>query len=408
MFDRIKRHLLISYLIILASILIAFAIAVRVVFVHSLTEQIIEKLTALGQGAATNAEYEHGKISVENDFNEQNLIAQGQALQWFDRKGNLINQQGKNVLNTPFVKSKSIIVQKDKSNIGVTLTIISNDNNKLVGYVRASQSLVELNQTLNKLNLGLSGGIGIALIMSGIGGIILTRQAMRPIEESFQRLKQFTADASHELRSPLMAIKSNTDVALKYPEGMREKDAEKFQAIVSATNQMTRLTEDLLFLARTDKIPHRGIGLVNLTSILQNLEQLYQPQAIAKQINLKISCNSNLLLPGDSIQLTRLFTNLIQNALHYTSSGGSVEITATRVSSYIVVNVKDTGVGIAPEHLSKVFERLWRGEESRSYWDGGSGLGLSIAQAIAHNHSGLITVKSQLGVGSCFTVRLPI
>ncbi|NMF61697.1 sensor histidine kinase, partial [Brasilonema octagenarum] len=278
---------------------------------------------------------------------------------------------------------------------------------QLVGYVRVSQSLEEFEETLEKLDWGLGGGIIITLVLSGVGGILLTRQAMQPIEESFQRLKQFTADASHELRSPLMAIKINADLALEYPEEIGAKEVEKFQAIASATNQMTRLTEDLLFLARTDKVPNQNWETLNLTSILENLVQLYKPQAQAKQINLISQLSENLYLMGDSVQLTRLFTNLIENALYYTPSSGVVEIKTSRVASQLYVNVQDTGVGIAPEHIDKVFERFWRADLSRSYWGGGSGLGLAIAQAIAQNHGGLITVTSQLGIGSCFTVRLP-
>jgi two-component system, OmpR family, manganese sensing sensor histidine kinase len=170
---------------------------------------------------------------------------------------------------------------------------------------------------------------------------------------------------------------------------------------------MTRLTEDLLLLARTDKIPTQNRDTLNLTSILDNLIQLYKPQAEVKQINLKFELTPNFQLIGDAVQLTRLFTNLIENAFYYTPSGGVVEIKTSRVGSQIYINVQDTGVGIAPEDIDKVFERFWRGDPSRSYWLGGSGLGLAIAQAIAQNHGGLISVTSQLGVGSCFTVRLP-
>lgn len=271
--------------------------------------------------------------------------------------------------------------------------------------MRASQSLEDFDETLQKLDLGLGGGIIVALLFSSAGGVILTRQAMQPIEESFQRLKQFTADASHELRSPLMAVKSNTAVALKYPEGMRDTDAEKFQAIASATNQMTRLTEDLLFLARTDSLPTYSKEIMDLTLILQNLIQLYQPHAEAKNISLNSQLTENIHLLGDSVQLTRLFTNLIQNAINYTLPEGVINVTASCVGSYVIVKVQDTGIGIAPEQLAKTFERFWRADSSRSYW-GGSGLGLAIAQAIAQYHDGLITVTSQLGVGSCFTVRL--
>ena len=204
-----------------------------------------------------------------------------------------------------------------------------------------------------------------------------------------------------------MAIKSNAAVALKYPEQMRKSDTEKFQAIVSAANQMTRLTEDLLLLARAEKNCEVRESSVNLSAILSDLLSLYQPEACAKKIDFKSEIDGDMYLLGNAGQLTRLFANLMENALHYTLSGGTVEVTANSVSSYLIVRVRDTGAGIAPEHIKLVFERFWRADKSRSYWAGGSGLGLAIAQTIAQNHGGSITLTSQVGVGSCFTVRLP-
>jgi two-component system, OmpR family, manganese sensing sensor histidine kinase len=408
MFQKIQRRLLWSNLLVFASILGIFAIAVRTVFAHSLNNQFNDELTALGQGAVGNAEFDNGHIKIESDFPIQGLIARHQGLQWFDLQGHLIFQQGKSVLNLPLSIEQNTQFQSDKIRIkAIILPIIGSDEHKLIGYVRASQSLEEFDENLNKLDWGLGGGIAVALALSSIGGIWLTRQAMHPIEESFQRLKQFTADASHELRSPLMAIKSNAAVALKYPEGMRETDVEKFQAISSATSQMTRLTEDLLFLARNDNVLPGNWDTVNLNSILSNLLQLYKTQYEAKNIKLKSQFSGNLNLLGDPIQLTRLFANLIENALHYTQSGGVVEIKTSRVSAQLVVSVHDTGMGIAPENIEKVFERFWRADKSRSYNRGGSGLGLAIASAIAHHHGGLITVTSQLDTGTCFTVCLP-
>lgn len=124
--------------------------------------------------------------------------------------------------------------------------------------------------------------------------------------------------------------------------------------IANATNQMTRLTEDLLMLARTDRVSNQDRDTLDLTSILENLIQLYKPQAEAKQLNLKIQLIANLQLIGDSVQLMRLFTNLIENALYYTPSGGVVEIKTSRVGSQLYVNLQDTGVGIAPEYMDKV------------------------------------------------------
>lgn len=205
-----------------------------------------------------------------------------------------------------------------------------------------------------------------------------------------------------------MAIKSNVSVALKYPDGMRPTDAEKFEAIASASNQMTHLTEDLLLLARTDKTAHPEQQPVNLTEVLERLVELYQPQAQTKQITLQAHLAQCSFVLGDAAQLTRLFTNLIINALHYTLEGGKVEVKLSRTGQSVVVDVNDTGIGIPPEHLARVFDRFWRADQSRTHWDGGSGLGLAIAQLIAQTHGGMIAVSSQVRVGSCFTVRLPL
>ncbi|WP_253276361.1 ATP-binding protein [Synechococcus sp. PCC 6312] len=389
-----------------------FAIAVRVVFTHALNQQVTEKLVALGQGAATGLELENGHLSLQSDFPVQSLIDRNQALEWFDSQGRSMGKQGHYRVTLLFAGKEKEAVQTQVGTPrirGVTLPVMSSDSGRLMGYVRASQSLEEFDETLRKLDWGLGGGVIVALMLSGVGGAILTRQAMQPAEQSFERLKQFTADASHELRSPLMAIETNVEVALTYPEWNRSKgDTEKFEAIASATSQMTRLTEDLLFLARTDQLPNHHREILNLADLLDDLVRLYQAQAETKNIGLQASGGKSLYLLGDAGQLKRLFTNLIVNALQYTAEGGRVEIECHLVGKQIIISVKDTGMGILPEQLDRVFDRFWRAEQSRSYQSGGSGLGLAIAQAIAQSHGGLITVTSQPGVGSCFTVRLPV
>ncbi len=454
-FQKTRYQLLVSYLTVFALILGIFALAIRVAFTRSISRQNTDKLWLLGLNAASDTEFDRGRLQVEDDFFTQDVMTRYQAVQWFDTQGNLVLQEGNYVLNLPldtdeqpireilakycnravkrpnvetaekcfttfrrgvskrlfstFWKRPEVQVEKQGSVYirGVIVPITSRDGKRLVGYVRASQSLEEIDDTLDKLDWGLGSSVAIALVLSGVGGVWLTRQAMQPIERSFQRLKQFTGDASHELRSPLMAITTNVKVALKYPEGMRPSDAEKFKAIASAANQMTRLTEDLLLLARSD----RGLTLrretVNVEEILDNLLELNQAQAEAKSINVKANLTKGLSVLGDSVQLTRVFGNLIENALHYTPVGGTVEIETELVGQQLYVKVKDTGIGIAPEQLPHIFERFWRADEARSYRSGGSGLGLAIAQTFVQNHRGLITATSQLGVGSCFTVRLP-
>ena len=414
MFRHIRHRLLISYLAVLVAILAVFAVAVRLVFMRSLQYQLTERLVTLGQSVAATADYENGALKLDDDADINRLVARHQAFQWFDQQGRLIKQQGKDVLTLPLAARQSIQIQASTPHLfSVIVPIIDSDTNKISGYVRVSESMQESDQTLRNLDLGLGGGIVVALALGSLGGSWLTRQAMQPIEQSFRRLQQFTADASHELRSPLMAIKSNAAVALRYPSGMRALDAEKFEAIAGATSQMTRLTEDLLFLARHDQMPQRAWKPVDLTQLLNDLVQFYQPQAVAKPLDLKLltSRPETGYVMGDKAQLTRLFTNLISNALHYTPTGGTVEITVSQAvyqPVYIDVSVRDTGIGIAAEHLNHLFDRFWRADFSRTHWEGGSGLGLSIAQSIAQTHGGKISVTSQLSNGSCFTVRLPV
>lgn len=407
MFQKTQNRLLLSYLMVLLMVMGGFAIAVRLVFSRILNHQLTNALTTLAQGAAANVEVQSGQIQVDSDFRVQDLNSHHQGLQWFDRQGQEVFRQGNAVMSLPFSLDQQM--QHDRHIQGVTIPVFDVDiSGASVGYVRASQSLDEIEQTLHELDWGLGSGVVVALVLSGVGGIWVTRQAMQPIERSFQKLQQFTADASHELRSPLMEIKSNAAVALKYPEGMREDDIERFEAIVNAGDRMTSLTQDLLFLARTDRVQQPPPEQINLATLLIDLMQHYQPQAKAKLIYLDADLTDSLYVMGHSSQLNQLFNNLVENALQYTYSNGSVKLYSVRSSSYVEVRVEDTGIGIAPEQLPQVFDRFWRADQSRSQWVGGAGLGLAIAQSIAQLHSGTITVKSQLGKGSCFTVRLPL
>ncbi|MDJ0714926.1 MAG: ATP-binding protein [Prochloraceae cyanobacterium] len=410
MFEKTRYQLLLSYLAVLTVVLGTFTLTIRFFFIQSLKQQLIEKLTLLGEDESVDLTLKEGNFEIDIDFTSETLIARQQTIEWFDLQGKLIKLQGKETLNLPLSVEKSPQIQTGKIDIiAVTFPAIDKNTNRQVGYVRISQSLKDVNETVQKLDWGLGGGIAIALGLSSIGGIFLTRQAMEPIEQSFQRLKQFTADASHELRSPLMAIKSNAAVALKYKEGIRPKDAEKFEAIASAVSQMTSLTRDLLLLARSDRISSCDEWVrVDLGEILADLVQLYQPSASDREINLKLELIENFYLFGDASQVRRVFTNLIDNALQYTPKGGSIEVTTSLARKQLIVEVKDTGIGIAPEDLTRIFDRLWRADRSRSYWNGGSGLGLAIVKAIVENHGGSITVTSQLSVGSCFSVRLPV
>ena len=406
MFQKTRRQLTFAYVGVLTAILTIFTAAVRFTFSRSLNQQLNIRLENLAKAAAFNMDLEDGELDIDDD---EILVGQEQAIEWFDLETESVAQQGEYQLNLPLETQQPFRIQNHPNSIrSLTTPVYNLEERELIGYVRVSESLTELNSILRRLDYGLGSGVALSLLLSTIGGIWLTRRAMQPIEASFERLKQFTADASHELRSPLMAIKTNVDVALKYPGGMRATDAEKFEAISSATNQMTRLTENLLLLARTERVNTLAKELVDISSLLSDLMQLYEPQAREQGIIWQERLEKELHLGGDEALLTQLFTNLLQNALYYTPTGGSVRVEASQANSKsIVIRVRDTGIGIAPEHLDQIFERFWRVDKSRSYQTGKLGLGLAIVKEIVQLHEGTIFVESQLGIGSCFIVRFP-
>jgi two-component system, OmpR family, manganese sensing sensor histidine kinase len=206
-----------------------------------------------------------------------------------------------------------------------------------------------------------------------------------------------------------MVISSNVSVALKYPEGIRTGDITKFQSIASATTQMRRLTEDLLWLARNDENTNRSrTKIVDFGKILENVIETHQAIAESKQIEIKYQILKDLKILGDDLELQRVFTNLIENAIFYNQIGGSISIEMKRKQRFVSVTISDTGIGIDAEHLSKIFDRFWRADTSRTQWDGGSGLGLTIVKDIITSHHGRIEVTSKKNMGSCFLIQLPI
>ncbi|MGB5711966.1 MAG: HAMP domain-containing sensor histidine kinase [Waterburya sp.] len=411
MFEKIRYRLFISNLLVLAIVVIGSALTVRLIFIRNLKQQANQRLLTIAQTTAASAEVDEGEFEWEMNFPPRLLEEVEQAFQWFDPQGRLLEQQGSTqyISTLPFKAETTARNQIDENGLEViTLPIFDKNNQQLIGYLRASQSLEEVDETIARLDLGLAVGAIVATVLSSLGSGWLNRQAMQPIEASFQRLRQFTTDASHELRSPLMAISTNAEVALTYSEGMRASDGEKFQAISMAIEQMSQLTEDLLLLTRTDKVFNFESKKIDLTTLLTDLVVLYKPQAQTKQIKLKAEIKNNLWLIGDEAKLARAFTNLIQNAIQYTPAEGEVEVSCNRIGRELLITIEDTGIGIAPEHLDLVFDRLWRADRSRSYYEGGSGLGLAITQAIIHNHKGTISIISQVDIGSCFTVSLPV
>jgi len=229
------------------------------------------------------------------------------------------------------------------------------------------------------------------------------------LEAAFKKITQFTADASHELRTPVAVMRTRAELSLR-----KARSAEEYRDVISEVltelEKTSGLIEQLMFLARADSGAETlHFNPTNVGEVLR--EACHQGSALAeaKQIAFQEHIPSDSMwIQGDASSLRRLFLILIDNAVKYTPASGQIEVSLHRNDGYAVAEVRDTGIGIAEADLPNVFERFYRADKARTRESGGVGLGLSIGRWITEVHNGTIEVRSSPGHGSIFQIRLPI
>ncbi|MBD2122119.1 cell wall metabolism sensor histidine kinase WalK [Trichocoleus sp. FACHB-262] len=313
---------------------------------------------------------------------------------------------------------------------------------QVLGYLRVSHPWFEVTKPIRQLIFDLSLGTGLMVVAVAAIGWLLSGLAMQPVQASYQQLKQFTADASHELRNPIATIQTNVQVALSDPNPDPQWQQQQLKVVERLTRRLGRLVDDLLFLARQDSgmVQPRWTA-VALDALLIDVVEEQQAIALEKGVSLSLDLEEPaenppehrprngskgeippepFTLQGDRDQLARLFTNLVGNAVQYTPVNGRVEVMLQQVKrNHIVqlqVQVRDTGIGIPLEALPHIFDRFYRVDPARTHENAetsiakpattGSGLGLAIAQAIVENHQGNIVVESKPEQGTTFIVAL--
>ncbi len=280
------------------------------------------------------------------------------------------------------------------------------ESGELVGVMQYARSLRRVQETVNELVLVLLPlGLG-ALGLAAVGGLYMARRAVRPVREAFDRQRAFIADASHELKTPLTLIRVDTEVlqgSLKDPD-----DRELADEVLAETDRMGRILSDLLTMARLDagalEVAHKPFDLSNL---IEEETERFRVRATREGVRLEVRAPDELLATGDPARTGQILAALLDNALRFTPSGGSVEVNAYRQDGAVEATVTDTGPGIPPEHLPRVFDRFYRAESARTRESGGTGIGLAIAWSLARAQDGDLEAENAKDGGAVFRLTLP-
>ncbi|MGF1492403.1 MAG: sensor histidine kinase [Microcoleaceae cyanobacterium] len=448
MFQATRRRLAIWYTSVTAVLLLLFVsgfyLYVRQTLVERVDDTLNHVVEVVERSLVIKSIGDHQwQVNTEASFRNNTTATEDDRidLEWFSPTGQLIWSTFAEPLRLPLHPNRHETVRanwkgSDEARLGSSELLLRQVTDRVqkgrqvLGYLRVSHPWFEVTKPSRQLMLDLLLGLILTVTSVGTIGWLLSGLAIDPIRDAFQQLKQFTADASHELRNPIATIQTNVQVALAEPD-LPPEDRQQLQVIERITRRLGGLVDDLLFLARQDSglstAPWTEIHLdALLLEVIEEQEGLANIQGIDLQFDLAEESCFTLL--GDWNQLVRLFTNVIENAVQYTPAGGEVKVylktfpvngsklKRQSIKSEIQVTVQDTGIGIPPESLSQVFNRFYRVDPNRSRQHSnqhftqqstGSGLGLAIAQAIVDNHHGQIQIESQLNQGTTLRILLP-
>lgn len=235
-------------------------------------------------------------------------------------------------------------------------------------------------------------------------------RSIAPVQEAFDKQKQFIADASHELKTPLAIIQTNADVMLANKEETIASQMKWLQYIKSETERMSKLTSDLLYLTRMEDAAGEAAIATSFpaSDAAENVILTMEAVIFEKQISLDYEIEPNVVVRGNAEQFKQVVMILLDNAIKYTNPQGSIRIKLQKHHQDMVLAVANTGEGVAPEHVDRIFDRFYRTDPSRARAHGGYGLGLAIAKAIVEQHKGKIYAKSARNEWTTFYVHIPL
>ena len=424
MFEHIRKRLTMGYVGILALILLVFGVVVVFSFYLRVSEQQDDLLLQKAEDMANDVlsgkdKYDVVKATTDYDVAVIVLLPDGSTYGDLDETSfslglpytYMAQRAGqerhtiKDTIQGPggAVRVMSIPVKK------------YGEFGSVIAVVQAAQSRQAVTETVGRLIFVLVlTGLG-ALMLAAAGGLFMSRRAMRPVQEAFGRQRTFIADASHELKTPLTLIRADAEVLSRGIDdpSKTSDNRELVEDLLGETDQMNALLSDLLLLARLDaeKVSVSREPF-DLALVLSETSEQFAARAGAEHKNLEVHHSGKLLARGDADRTGQILAALLDNALQFTPSGGTITVEGSIVDKRVEATVSDTGPGIAPEGLDRIFERFYRADthsaaRSRGPSGGGTGLGLAIARDLARAQGGGLTAENIEGGGARFTLSLP-
>jgi len=274
-------------------------------------------------------------------------------------------------------------------------------------YVTVARTYDDIHSALTTIIVSFLIMIPFVIVVTGLVSFKLASLAITPIEESYRELKQFTEDASHELKTPLAAIKANIDVALSKDIDETQYYRKKLSVINESVNRMVNITASMLYLSRLDSQGiGAGRGYIDIQALLEEVRERFLDAAHEAHVEVDVTGRETPQVETSREALEEIVSILVDNAIKFNRPAGRVTLSGKTVPGGVSISIADTGIGIASRDLPHIFDRFYRSDKSRSRETGGAGLGLSIAHDLATAVGARIEVESQEELGSTFTVTI--
>ncbi len=310
-------------------------------------------------------------------------------------------------------------VTKSGQRLRLYTQLVRQPDGQVIGTIQTGKSLRPYELELHDIALVLAGGGVVALWLAAIGGMMVAHRALRPVQQSWQRQQAFVADASHELRTPLAIVRADAEVLLRASGQTIEQNRDLVEDIIGEADHLTAMVTDMLTLTRLDT------GRLPLDRTEFDARELMDDVAAqtrrmldgrdgrigresdeGRALTIAVEAPVSLPVYADRDRILQVLRILVDNARRHTPDGGSIILAGRQERGHAELDVRDSGGGIAPEHLDRIFERFYRADKARTR-TGGAGIGLAIGRGIVEAHGGRLRAQSIVGKGTTMTIELP-